>query len=40
MATTTIAADKVKIGPTRLLINGEWQDSASGQTFATVNPAT
>jgi aldehyde dehydrogenase (NAD+) len=34
------AATPVKIGPTRLLINGEWQDSASGRTFDTINPAT
>ena len=31
---------KPKIGPTKLLINGEWQDSASGKKFATINPAT
>lgn len=30
----------VKIGPTKLLINGEWCDSASGKKFATINPAT
>jgi aldehyde dehydrogenase (NAD+) len=29
-----------KIGPTRLLIDGQWVDSASGKTFATINPAT
>jgi phenylacetaldehyde dehydrogenase len=26
--------------PHKLLINGEWVESASGQTFATLNPAT
>jgi aldehyde dehydrogenase (NAD+) len=26
--------------PTKLLIGGQWRDSASGKTFATVNPAT
>jgi aldehyde dehydrogenase (NAD+) len=26
--------------PKRLLINGEWVDSGSGETFATINPAT
>jgi aldehyde dehydrogenase (NAD+) len=25
---------------TRLLIDGQWRDSASGKTFETVNPAT
>src|SRR5262245_11740916 len=24
----------------QLLIDGQWQDSASGETFATLNPAT
>ena len=27
-------------GPKRLLIGGEWQPAANGQTFVTVNPAT
>ena len=27
-------------GPHRMLIGGEWVDSASGQTFATIDPAT
>jgi aldehyde dehydrogenase (NAD+) len=30
----------VKIGPTKLLINNKWVDSASGRKFKTVNPAT
>lgn len=34
------AASNVKIGPTQLLINGEWQDADSGRTFETINPAT
>ncbi|HRX82419.1 MAG TPA: aldehyde dehydrogenase family protein, partial [Pirellulaceae bacterium] len=29
-----------KIRQTQLLIGGKWQDSVSGKTFATVNPAT
>jgi aldehyde dehydrogenase (NAD+) len=41
---TTAAAPSiphdVKIGPTQLLINGQWQDAASGRTFETINPAT
>ncbi|MFQ5805009.1 MAG: aldehyde dehydrogenase family protein [Phycisphaerae bacterium] len=40
MATTSTAPADVKIGPTKLLINGEWHDAASGKTFETVNPAT
>jgi aldehyde dehydrogenase (NAD+) len=27
-------------GPTKLLLNNEWVDSASGKTFPTINPAT
>src|SRR5438128_617654 len=34
------AKPRVKIGPTKLLINGRWSDSASGKTFPTINPAT
>src|SRR3984893_8867068 len=41
MATaTTVMEPNVKIGPTKLLINGKWVDSASGRTFPTVNPST
>ena len=41
MSTATLTPpSKVKIGPTKLLINGEWQAAASGKTFATINPAT
>jgi len=39
MATATMQPN-VKIGPTKLLINGKWVDSASGKTFPTVNPST
>ncbi len=39
-ATPPITPENVKIGPTRLLINGEWVDAASGKTFKTINPAT
>src|SRR5215475_14581844 len=34
------AIPQAKIGPTKLLINGKWIDSASGKTFPTINPAT
>lgn len=39
------AAPRARVTPpavrqTKLLINGEWVDSASGKTFATINPAT
>src|SRR5260370_10741176 len=39
---TAIAAmqPNVKIGPTKLLINGKWVDSVSGKTFPTINPST
>src|SRR5437879_5795920 len=41
MATaTTVMERNVKIGPTKLLINGKWVDSASGKTFPTINPST
>jgi aldehyde dehydrogenase (NAD+) len=40
MATATAMEPKVKIGPTKLLINNKWVDSASGKTFPTVNPST
>ena len=34
------AENKVRISATRLLINNQWFPSASGKTFATVNPST
>src|SRR5215472_11746198 len=41
MATASRAIEpQVKVGPTKLLINNRWVDSASGKTFPTVNPAT
>src|SRR5271156_888992 len=41
MATATTAIEpSVKIGATKLLINGKWVNSASGKTFPTINPAT
>src|SRR6267154_2700154 len=41
MATAAAVLEKnVKIGPTKLLINGKWVDSASGKTFPTINPST
>ena len=30
----------VKIRQTKMLIDGEWMDSASGKTFETINAAT
>ena len=33
-------ADSFVHSPHRLLIDGDWVDAASGQTFATINPAT
>src|SRR5215469_2216828 len=41
MATASRAIEpEVKVGPTKLLINNRWVNSASGKTFPTVNPAT
>ena len=41
MATATAVLEKnVKIGPTKLLINGKWVDSVSRKTFPTINPST
>lgn len=40
MASATLTPADVKIGPTKLLINNEWQAAASGKTFKTINPAT
>src|SRR5207237_9141092 len=34
----TVKAPKVKDQP--LFVGGKWQDSASGKTFPTINPAT
>jgi len=35
-----LTATKAQIKPGKLLIGGEWRDSVSGKTFATINPAT
>ncbi len=41
MATTTAALEsKASVRATKLLINNQWVDSASGKTFPTVNPTT
>src|SRR5437773_11253933 len=41
MATATATMQpNVKIGPTKLLINGKWVNSTSGKTFPTINPST
>ena len=40
MVTATRPEQKVKIGSTKLLINNEWVESASGKRFETINPAT
>src|SRR6266700_3866378 len=41
MATASAVMERnVKIGPTKLLINGKWMDSVSGKSFPTVNPST
>src|SRR6266851_4968353 len=41
MATAAAVLEQnVKIGPTKLLINGKWVNSVSGKTFPTINPST
>ena len=40
MVTATRPENKVKIGPTQLLINNKWVESASGKRFETINPST
>src|SRR5919199_3063371 len=40
MVTATAPKQQVKIGSTKLLINNEWVESASGRRFETINPAT
>ena len=37
---TAAMEPSVRISATRLLINGQWVNSASGKTFPTINPAT
>src|SRR5512138_661432 len=38
-ARTMLTATQAKIQPGRLLLNGEWVDSAAGETLDTINPA-
>src|ERR1700688_4283284 len=41
MATaTTVMEPSVKISANKLLINGQWVNSASGKKFPTINPST
>ena len=42
MATTVAVQDKMKVAlpQLKLLINNRWVASASGKTFATINPST
>ncbi len=35
-----LTATKITVAPCKLLINGEWTDSADGKSFESVNPAT
>ena len=37
--TTELPTTAPQIRQTKMLIDGEWMDSLSGKTFATVNPA-
>jgi aldehyde dehydrogenase (NAD+) len=41
MATTTAALEsQVAVRATKLLINNQWVESASGKSFSTINPST
>ena len=40
MVPATKREQNAKVGPTKLLINNEWVESASGKRFETINPAT
>src|ERR1700759_2510205 len=40
MATAVAVESPVKISATKLLINNQWVNSASGKTFPTINPST
>jgi aldehyde dehydrogenase (NAD+) len=40
MATAVAVENPVKITATKLLINNQWVNSASGKTFPTINPST
>ena len=35
-----LTATKAQVKPGKLLIGGEWGESASGKRFPTINPAT
>ena len=39
-ATITAGDRKIKVGPTKLLINNEWVDATSHRTFESIDPAT
>jgi aldehyde dehydrogenase (NAD+) len=39
-ASRAATAPRVKVGQTKMLIDGKWVDSVSGKTFETINPAT
>src|SRR5689334_14080398 len=39
-ATMTAGDRKIKIGPTKLLINNEWVDAASHRTFESIDPTS
>jgi aldehyde dehydrogenase (NAD+) len=40
MATAVAIESPVKVSATKLLINNQWVNSASGKTFPTINPST
>src|SRR2546430_15352731 len=40
MPAEPVGEPPVKVRQTKMLIDGEWVDSASGKTFETINPAT
>jgi aldehyde dehydrogenase (NAD+) len=40
MANASLSESPVEIRQTKLLIDGQWVDAASGKTFETLNPAT
>ena len=40
MATAVAVESPVKVSATKLLINNQWVNSASGKTFPTINPST
>src|ERR1039458_6047007 len=40
MATAVAVESPVRVTATKLLINNQWVNSASGKTFPTINPST